>query len=181
MHVARLLVAALFLAACTSAAPGAGPSGSSAPVAKDGPLAVGAAAPAVTLTLTDGSKVDLAAQTGKQILVYFYPKDDTPGCTVEAKGIRDAWKDFEAAGITVYGVSTQDAASHKAFAEKHELPFALVVDSDEAVAKAFGVPVRMGFASRQSFLIGKDGKIKAAWPDVDPKSHADEVLKAAKS
>ncbi|MBK6516280.1 MAG: peroxiredoxin [Polyangiaceae bacterium] len=85
---------------------------------------------------------------------------------------------LQAAGIEVFGVSTQDAASHQSFIDKHDLPFPLAVDG-EAVAKAFGVPLKNGLAARNSFLIGKDGKVIAVWPDVDPAEHADAVLKAA--
>jgi len=133
------------------------------------------------MSLQDGKKVELASLKDKLVLVYFYPKDDTPGCTVEAKGVKDAWAQFQAAGIEVYGVSTQDAASHQAFIDKHELPFPLVVDTDGAVAAAFKVPLKNGNASRQSFLVGKDGRIKAVWAEVDPAEHADAVLKAAKT
>jgi peroxiredoxin Q/BCP len=143
-------------------------------------LKVGDDAPDVTFTLQDGKTVALSSLKGQQVAVYFYPKDDTPGCTVEAQGIRDHWQAFEKAGIRVFGVSMQDAASHTAFIEKHKLPFDLVVDPSKAVPKAFGVPVAGGFyAARQTFLIGADGKIKKVWREVDPKSHAQELLDAA--
>jgi peroxiredoxin Q/BCP len=142
-------------------------------------LKEGSPAPSVTLALADGKAVTLASLKGKQVLVYFYPKDDTPGCTIEAKGIRDGWKKFQAAGIEVYGVSLQDAASHKAFIDKYSLPFPLVVDEGGHIADAFGVPHKGEFASRQSFLIGKDGTIKKIWLEVVPAEHADAVLAAA--
>ena len=144
-------------------------------------LKPGDAAPDVTFTLQDGKTLKLSSLAGKQVLVYFYPKDDTPGCTVEAQGLRDGWADIQAAGLEVYGVSTQDADSHKAFIDKQKLPFPLVVDTDASVAKAFRVPLRGTFAARQSFLVGKDGKIKQVWLDVDPKAHAAAVIAAAKS
>jgi peroxiredoxin Q/BCP len=168
-------------------APTAAPSGKPAAGAEDpagakvDPLKPGDPAPDVALTLHDGKVVKLGSLAGKQVLVYFYPKDDTPGCTIEAQGLRDGWADIQAAGLEVYGVSTQDAESHKAFIDKQKLPFPLVVDIDGAVAKAFRVPMRGSFASRQSFLIGKDGKIKQVWLDVDPKEHAAAILAAAKS
>ncbi len=139
-------------------------------------LAEGDAAPAIEMTLQSGEKVKLAEQKGL-VLVYFYPKDDTPGCTVEAQGLRDNYADLQKAGVKVYGVSMQDAASHKAFIEKHELPFDLVVD-DGAVARAFDVPVKGEFASRHSFLL-KDGKVVKAWRQVSPPEHAKDVLAAA--
>ncbi|WP_437503779.1 peroxiredoxin [Sorangium sp. So ce1099] len=144
-------------------------------------LKPGDAAPDVTLTLHDGKEVKLSSLQGKQVLVYFYPKDDTPGCTVQAKGLRDGWADLQGAGLDVYGVSTQDAQSHQAFIQKYELPFPLVVDADGAVARAFHVPLRNDVATRQSFLIGKDGKIKQVWLEVDPKEHTAAILAAAKS
>ena len=140
------------------------------------PLKVGDAAPDVTFQLEDGKQVSLASLKGKDVLVYFYPKDDTPGCTVEAKGIKESWADFEKAGIAVYGVSMQDAASHVAFKEKYGLPFPLVVDTDGKVAAVFHVPVSNGYARRQSFLVDKEGKIKKVWLDVDPSVHAASVL-----
>lgn len=148
--------------------------------AEEGGLQVGAMAPAATFTLTDGTKVDLATLRGKQVLVYFYPKDDTPGCTVEAQGIRDAKGELEAAGVTTFGVSTQDATSHAAFIEKHELNFPLVVDTNGAIAKLFGVPLKGDYASRQSFLIDREGRIKKVWREVKPAEHAAAVIAAAK-
>jgi peroxiredoxin Q/BCP len=143
-------------------------------------LKVGEPAPPVKLTLQNGNTVELASLKGKQTVVYFYPKDDTPGCTVEAQGIRDQWEAFQKAGIEVFGVSLQDAASHTAFIDKHKLPFNLVVDSDKKVTEAFGVPVRGGeFAARQTFLIGADGNIKQIWREVTPAEHARQVLEAA--
>lgn len=145
------------------------------------PLAAGDAAPAVTFTLQDGKTVELASLKGKQVLVYFYPKDDTPGCTVEAQGLRDAFTDLQAAGVQVFGVSTQDAKSHEAFIDKHDLPFPLVVDERGEVARAFRVPVKGEYAARQSFLIGADGTVKKVWLEVKPADHAGEVLAAARS
>lgn len=145
------------------------------------PLKPGDAAPDVTLKLQDGKEVKLADLRGKQVLVYFYPKDNTPGCTAEAVGLRDGWSEIQAAGLEVFGVSTQGAESHKAFIDKLNLPFPLVVDTDGAVAKAFHVPLRNDFAARQSFLIGKDGKLKQVWREVDPRQHAATVIAASKS
>ncbi|MCC6624186.1 MAG: peroxiredoxin [Deltaproteobacteria bacterium] len=167
----------------SQAAPGpaAAPAAPATPAADTAPLAVGDPAPEMTMTLHDGKVVTLAsyAASGKRVLVYFYPKDDTPGCTVEAQGLRDRHADLEAAGLVVLGVSTQDAASHAAFIDKHDLPFPLVVDTDGAVAKAFRVPLRAsGLAARQSFLVGRDGKLEQVWLEVDPATHAADVLAA---
>jgi len=144
-------------------------------------LKPGDAAPDLTFKLHDGKEVKLSSLQGKQVLLYFYPKDDTPGCTVQAEGLRDGWSDIQSAGVEVFGVSTQGAESHQAFIDKYKLPFPLVVDEDGAVARAFHVPLRNQYAARQSFLIGKDGKIKQVWPEVDPKEHAASVIAASKS
>lgn len=142
-------------------------------------LDVGDPAPEVTLTLQNGKQVELSSLKGQQIVVYFYPKDDTPGCTVEAQGIRDHWDDLQKAKVQVFGVSLQDAASHQAFIEKHKLPFDLVVDGDGSVARAFGVPVNGEYAARQTFLIGADGKVKKVWRSVNPAEHAQQLIEAA--
>lgn len=144
-------------------------------------LKVGDAMPVVNLRLHDGTMIPIQSLAGQKLLVYFYPKDDTSGCTVEAQGLRDGWADITAAGLKVYGVSLQDEASHRAFIEKNELPFPLVADTDGAVARAFKVPVNGEFAARQSFLIGTDGRIHQIWRDVDPQAHAAEVIAASRS
>jgi peroxiredoxin Q/BCP len=165
----------------TSEAKAEAPSAAAAPItANTTLLQAGDDAPAVTFTLQDGKSVPLSSLKGQQVAVYFYPKDDTPGCTVEAQGIRDQWDAFEKAGIQVFGVSMQDAASHTAFIDKHKLPFDLVVDPNQSVTQAFGVPVKDGqYAARHTFLIGADGKIKRVWREVNPKEHAKELLDAA--
>ncbi|HEU5074637.1 MAG TPA: redoxin domain-containing protein [Polyangiaceae bacterium] len=143
-----------------------------------GPLTAGDPAPDVTFTLQDGSRVSLASLKGQPVVVYFYPKDDTRGCTIEAEGIRDGYAAFEQAKVKVFGVSTQDAESHSAFIEKFDLPFDLVVDTDGEVAQAFRVPLNRGMAARQTFLIDAAGKIKRVWLDVEPTGHAKELLAA---
>ena len=145
------------------------------PEAEVGLLAVGADAPALQATAHDGTTIDLR-KLGKPAVIYFYPADDTPGCTAEACAFRDIWSDYEAAGVLVIGVSTQDLESKRAFAEKHELPFPLVADTDEQWAKSFGVEVRGGYAERVSFLLDSTGKIAKVYPGVDPGVHAAEVL-----
>ena len=163
------------------------PSAQSAPAAAQtvtsaSTLKEGDRAPDVEMTLQDGRKVKLSSLRDQLVVVYFYPKDQTPGCTVEAQNFRDRFLDLKKAGITVIGVSAQDAASHKAFIDKEKLPFDLAVDDDKSVAKAFGVPsVGPGLHARQTFLIGKDGTIKKIWRDVTPKDHADEVLRAVQA
>lgn len=160
-------------------APTPSPTNAAPAPAPTAPLAVGDAAPDATLLLHDGTTVTLASLRGSRVLVYFYPKDDTPGCTVEAQGLRDRHADLAAAGIKVFGVSVQGADSHKAFIDKHALPFPLVADTDAKVATAFRVPlIGPGLTKRQSFLIGKDGRLEAVWLDVDPSTHAADVLAA---
>ena len=150
------------------------------------PLAVGAPAPAITAVTEAGDQLDLGAVYPKgYTLVYFFPRADTPGCTAEGCSLRDAYQDLTDKGLTVIGVSTDDVAAQKAFKEKYHFPFTLIADKDQAVIKAFGVPVRdvpvMGaFAARQSFLINKEGKI--VWRDLkaSTKQQAADVLKALK-
>jgi peroxiredoxin Q/BCP len=100
---------------------------------------------------------------------------------VEAKGIKELWTDLSGTGAVVIGVSTDDNTSHKAFAEKYELPFLLVPDTDGSIAKTFGVPMKNGHASRVTFLVGKDGKIAKVYPTVKPDGHAAELLAAIRT
>jgi peroxiredoxin Q/BCP len=156
------------------------PPASAAPASQPAPvlLAVGTEAPAIVAEAHNGQKVNLSELKGRPVIVYFYPKDDTPGCTVEAEGIRDDWADLSRANAVVLGVSTQDNASHRAFAGKYGLPFMLLPDSDEAIARAFGVPVNNGYTKRVTFVIDKQGKIAKVFPEVNPKGHSDEILEA---
>jgi len=171
----------LGLAAGCSRAPSAGaaPAGSAdAPAPAAVPLGAGAAAPDVTFALHTGEKLALSSLRGKPVVVYFYPKDDTPGCTVEAQEIRDLYGELKQSGAIVIGVSTDAQDSHRAFAEKHALPFLLASDQQGELAKAFGVPLKNGRATRVSFVIGADGRIKRSFPQVTPKGHAAELLAA---
>lgn len=176
--VVLVLAAALlpvFATACSRE-----PTAAPAPVIA-APLAAGSPAPDVTFALSSGEKVSLASLRGKPVVVYFYPKDDTPGCTVEAQEIRDLYEQLKQTGATVIGVSTDAADSHRAFAEKHGLPFLLASDEGGELAKAFGVPLKNGRVSRVSFVLGPDGRIKRTFPQVTPKGHAAELLAAIKS
>ncbi len=172
------LVLILLAVGCQKSSKGEAPAGSAAPAVATTLLAVGAPAPKLVATAHNGERVDLESFRGKPVVVYFYPKDDTPGCTVEAKGIRDEWKDLQAAGAIVIGVSTDDNESHKAFADKYQLPFLLIPDPDAKITAEFGVPLRLGHASRVTFVIGKDGKIAKVFPDVNPDGHARELVAA---
>jgi thioredoxin-dependent peroxiredoxin len=142
------------------------------------PLKPGAEAPAVSAINQDGESVDFAAAYAKgPVLVYFYPKADTPGCTAQACSLRDSFADLQTDGLTIFGVSSDAPESQKKFQEKYELPFTLIADKDGVVAKAFGVPTVMGLAARQSFLI-KDGRVVWSTPKARTKDHAIEVGEA---
>ena len=126
------------------------------------------------LTNQDGKPVLLSAFAGKHVLLYFYPKDDTPGCTVEACNFRDHAADLP--GVVVLGASLDDAVSHQAFRAKFQLPFDLVVDAQHALAKAYGtLPDGGAYTTRSSFLIGPDGILKTVWPKADVKTHWQDV------
>jgi peroxiredoxin Q/BCP len=142
-------------------------------------LAPGARIPDASLPDQAGQQRALASFRGGTLLLYFYPKDGTPGCTREACAFRDVWSRFEAAGVTVVGVSTDDVASHAQFAREHHLPFPLLADEDGKLAAEFGVRTHLGMASRVSFLVDRDGVVRATFGDVDPGVHADEVLAEA--
>ena len=144
---------------------------------------VGVEAPAFTLPDQDGKEHSLADYRGKWVLLYFYPKDDTPGCTIEACTIRDQFEDFATIGAIVLGVSTDAVASHKKFAEKFELPFTLLADVNKTVVGMYGVfgeKKMMGRAfmgvRRASFLIDPSGKIAKVYENVKPEAHAAEVI-----
>jgi peroxiredoxin Q/BCP len=144
-------------------------------------LPVGAAAPEVAGRDARGVAVTLSAETraGRYSIVFFYPKDDTPGCTREACAFRDAFARYDAAGVTIFGVSRDSEDSHRAFRDKYSLPFPMVADTSGAVQRAYHVPDGFpGVAKRVSFLVGPDGKIARVWPDVDPGVHATDVLAA---
>ena len=139
-------------------------------------------APAFNLSDQAGDKVRLSSFKGRKVLVYFYPKADTPGCTKQACSIRDDWAGLQAKGIQVLGVSEDKADAQKAFQDKYKLPFTLIADHDGTVAKAFGVemvPV-MNITKRQSFLI-KDGKVAWNMLKATTETHAKDVLTAYES
>ncbi|WP_437498711.1 peroxiredoxin [Sorangium sp. So ce1099] len=144
-----------------------------------GLLPVGAPAPDVFAADQHGAIQRLSDQRGRAVVVYFYPKDGTPGCTEEACAFRDAWDRFKQANVQVFGVSADNRESHEAFATEHRLPFPILVDTDHTWASAFGVPMRLGTTARVTFLIDPDGKVAKVYPDVDPGVHADDVLKDA--
>lgn len=146
-------------------------------------LEAGQAAPDFSLQADDGSTVDLASLRGGTVALYFYPKDDTTGCTAEACEFRDMQADYEAAGVRVIGVSPDPLTSHVRFRDKHDLPFTLLSDPGHEVAEAYGVWVEksmygrtyMGI-ERSTFVIGPDGTILQALYKVKPKGHAASLL-----
>jgi peroxiredoxin Q/BCP len=140
------------------------------------PLPVGSATPDLAGVDQSGNTHRLADSRGKPTLVYFYPKDDTPGCTKEACAFRDVWQEYRAAGVRLLGVSQDDQQSHAKFAEKYHLPFPLIADPQGDWGKAFGVATRVGTYARVSFLVGEDGKVAKVYPKVDPGVHATQVL-----
>jgi peroxiredoxin Q/BCP len=148
-------------------------------------LKAGDKAPDFELTNGDGDTVRLHDLKGKSVVLYFYPRDDTPGCTVEACAFRDLSPEFDKRGAIVYGVSADSVKSHTKFTQKYGLNFPLLSDPDHAVAEAYdswGTKKFMGREyqgiKRNSFLIGKDGKIARVWEGVKPAGHAEEVLQA---
>ena len=149
-------------------------------------LVVGSQAPDFT-AITDGSgKISLQSMRGKKVILYFYPKDDTPGCTTEACGFRDALPDFSRAGAEVIGVSKDSVARHDKFKAKYELPYTLIADEDSALCEAYGVwqekknygKAYMGIV-RSTFLIDENGKITAVWRNLRVKGHVEKVLQEA--
>ena len=145
----------------------------------------GKPAPEFTLTSDAGKMVALSDLRGKPVVLYFYPRDDTPGCTKQACGIRDAWDEFEKRGAVVLGVSPDSETSHVKFKQKFGLPFTLLADPDHAVAEQYGVwaekknygKTYMGII-RSTFVIDADGKLKKVMRNVKPATHADDVLAA---
>jgi peroxiredoxin Q/BCP len=185
---------ALFMASRASAG-GQGATGSAgaadstqpseAPAAAAPPLEVGKPAPDFELASTTGHNVSLKQYQGKKtVVLYFYPKDETPGCTREACDFRDHSKDLEKAGVVILGVSNDDLKSHHGFKEHYKLPFTLLSDPDAKVSKIYGVYKTMSYSGKEwtgiertTVVIGKDGRIEQVWPKVKVDGHVDEVLK----
>ena len=144
---------------------------------------VGQPAPAFTAPVHPGGEVSPASFAGKPVVRYFYPKDDTPGCTKEACSFRDNWDQLAKRGVVVLGVSPDTLASHQKFATKHRLPFPLIADPDHAIAEAYGVWGEKTLYGRKfmgllrtTFLIGADGKVAHVWKKPKTEIHAEEVL-----
>ena len=148
-------------------------------------LKAGDIAPKFSVATSGGGKISLADYLGKNVVLYFYPRDDTPGCTKEACAFREAFADFQKQGAVVFGVSPDSVKSHDKFVEKFKLPFMLLADEDKKIVEAYGVWGEKSFMGKKylgvfrvTFLIGPDGKIKKIWPAVKPEEHAAEVLAA---
>jgi peroxiredoxin Q/BCP len=145
-------------------------------------------APDFTLQSDAGTDVTLSSLRGHPVVLYFYPKDDTPGCTTQACGIRDAWAEFERAGAVVLGVSPDGERSHAKFRDKYDLPFTLLADTDHSVAEKYGVWREKSYlgktyfgVNRSTFVIDEDGKVKKVFEKVKPATHAVDVLAALAS
>lgn len=148
------------------------------------PLNVGDRVPDITLQAHDGSTVRLADMIGKRpVVLFFYPKDDTPICTKEACAFRDAYETFSAAGAEVIGISSDSAASHRAFAARHKLPFLLASDADGSLRKAFGVPKTLGlFPGRVTYVIDRDGIVRLVFSaQLASQDHVTKALDAVKA
>ena len=151
-------------------------------------LKEGDIAPGFSAATSGGGRVSLADFKGKNVVLYFYPKDDTPGCTKEACAFRDHFAEFQKRGAVVLGVSTDPVKSHDGFAKRFKLPFTLLADEDKTIVAAYGVWGEKSFMGRKylgthrvTFLIGPDGRIKKIWRQVKPEEHAAEVLAALQS
>ena len=150
-------------------------------------ISEGDSAPAFELSTDGGGHVSSASLKGKPYVIYFYPKDDTPGCTTQAIGFSCAYDQFKEAGVEIIGVSKDSAASHDRFKKKHDLHFPLGSDAEGGVVEAFGAWVEksmygkkyMGI-DRSTFLVGADGKVARVWRKVSVAGHVEEVLEAAK-
>jgi peroxiredoxin Q/BCP len=139
-------------------------------------LTIGAKAPDFSARDASGKRFTLSYLQGKAAVVFFYPKDGTPGCTKEACAFRDNFNEYERRGATLIGVSSDSESSHDKFRTEHKLPFALASDEDGAIANAYGVKRFAGLTARVTFVIGKDGLVLKVFPDVDPGIHAQEVF-----
>ena len=138
--------------------------------------------PDIEFITEDGERLQAGDLGGEKTVLYFYPKDDTPGCTKEACAFRDRMGDYEQADIQVYGVSLDSPESHRRFREKYGLNFPLLTDEDGRAAEALGVLREGGEkANRVTFLLDRDGRIAKVYPEVSPETHADEILADAAS
>jgi peroxiredoxin Q/BCP len=173
-----LLTGVISVALCAALGACGPPRRSDGGIGMIGPPAL---APSFSAPDQDGRTRTLAEFLGRPIVLYFYPRDGTPGCTREACAFRDAWQRIAATGAQVLGVSTDDVASHARFAHEHNLQFPLLADPGGHILQAYGVSSVLGMASRVTFLIGPDGRVVQSFPHVDPAVHANEVIRAIES
>jgi peroxiredoxin Q/BCP len=145
----------------------------------------GKPAPDFELTSDTGEQVKLSDFRGQPVVLYFYPKDDTPGCTKQARGLRDEYAEFKKRGAVILGVSPDDEASHVKFRDKYQLPFTLLADPEHTVSEAYGVWGERNYAgrtymgiTRSTFVIDSDGNVSKAMRGVKPDTHAEKVLAA---
>ena len=138
-------------------------------------LSAGTKAPNLSSTDDKGNSVSLSDFSGKTVVIYFYPKDDTPGCTKQACSFRDSYSEYQGKDIVVLGVSMDDETSHKAFKEKFNLPFPLVVDTDGAIATGFDVEGG-GYAKRVTFVVDGEGTITKVYDSINTETHATDVM-----
>ncbi|MCU0518735.1 MAG: peroxiredoxin [Oscillatoria sp. Prado101] len=141
------------------------------------PLAVGTDAPDFTVKDTNGNTVKLSDFKGQTVVLYFYPKDDTPGCTKEACSFRDSYTEYQGKDIAVFGVSMDDETSHQSFTQKYNLPFPLLADVNGAITKAYDV-FGGGYAKRVTYIIDSEGKIAQVYDKVNTATHAQDILAA---
>jgi len=145
-------------------------------------LEAGMNAPDFTAQITSGKTIHLGDYKGRKVVLYFYPKDDTPGCTVEACGLRDEYQKIQDLNAEILGVSTDDTNSHQKFTTKFHLPFQLVADPDKKITNAYGVlNEKSNMARRVTFIIDEHGKISKIFETVKPSEHPNEVIEALKA
>ncbi len=145
-------------------------------VAAPAALQVGSAAPDFSSEAHDGQKLQLSALKGHDVVLYFYPKDETPGCSIEADAFRDSYEKIKSSGAVLIGVSADSLDSHREFAKGHSLPFPLISDPKGELATKYGVPFT-AVTARNTIVIGKDGTVKKLYRTVDVNAHAGEILK----
>lgn len=181
MRTVPFLVVLVVAAAACSRDPGPKPASTTASAAgqaasNGGALTEGGPAPKFHVKAHDGADLSLEALRGKHVIVYFYPKDETPGCTKQACALRDAWTEISKRPVVLIGVSADSDDSHRKFAANHKLPFHLVSDPQGELAALFGVPTTLGMTARQSFVIDAEGRVKKIFREVNVSTHAQDVM-----
>ena len=183
MRSFTLAAAALLLAGCASAKPPAPVARVATPthllsasLDEENTLQIGSVPPDFESKNQNGSSIQLSALVGREVVLFFYTQDETPLSTREASDLRDAYAELEQKGVVVIGISHDSPESHAAFAKNHRLPFALVSDENGELARAYGVPDTYGISDRQSFVIGRNGRIQNVYRTVDVPRHALQLI-----